>query len=119
MKKVQSRQTPSSFRQKALSDKRTRRARRVRARVKTYDIPRLSVFRSNSGIYAQIIDDIKGITLCSAKGKLKESALVGERIAADAAKKKISRVTYDRGRYLYHGHVKALAEGARKKGLKF
>lgn len=78
---------------------------------------RLSVFRSNRYIYAQVIDDTKGATLVAAKGEL--PLKVGEEIAQKALKKKIKDVVFDRGRYRYHGRVKALAEAARKGGLNF
>lgn len=94
--------------------------------------PRLSVFRSGRQVYAQIIDDIKGVTLASAstldkavKEKIKSgstadaAAEVGKEVAARAVKAGVSEVVFDRGRYLYHGRVKALAEGAREGGLKF
>jgi large subunit ribosomal protein L18 len=96
------------------------------------DRPRLSVFRSLKHIYAQIIDDTRGVTLAAAstrdpdlreaiKGKRKTEAgaLVGEAIARRAQAKGITRVVFDRGGYLYHGRVKALADGARKGGLQF
>tara|TARA_R110002124_G_scaffold212931_2_gene379077 strand:- start:469 stop:822 length:354 start_codon:yes stop_codon:yes gene_type:complete len=102
----------------------------IRKRVKgSAERPRLSVFRSNTSIYAQIIDDIKGITLVSASskdlGEKKESANiaiaseVGKKIAAKAQEAGISAVVFDRNGYLYHGKVKALADGAREGGLKF
>jgi large subunit ribosomal protein L18 len=94
--------------------------------------PRLSVYRSGRQIYAQIIDDIKGVTLASAstldadvKGKLKSGATkdaaehVGKLVAERAKKAGVEKVVFDRGRYLYHGRVKALAEGARAGGLNF
>jgi large subunit ribosomal protein L18 len=90
--------------------------------------PRLAVFRSNTGIYAQLIDDINGNTIVSAssqelksaKGtKVEVSKLVGQKLAEKAKSNGISEVTFDRGGYLYHGRVKALAEGAREGGLKF
>ncbi len=94
--------------------------------------PRLSVFRSGRQIYAQVIDDIKGVTLASAstmdadvKGKLKSGATkdaaeqVGKLVAERAKKAGVEKVVFDRGRYLYHGRVKALAEGARAGGLNF
>ncbi|MFN3301535.1 MAG: 50S ribosomal protein L18 [Patescibacteria group bacterium] len=115
--------------------KRYRRHKRVRAKVfGTKDRPRLSVFRSLKHIYAQIIDDEKGHTLVSAsdfdlKSKIKKEKKkptkveiayqVGELIAKKALEKKIKKVVFDRGGYKYHGRVKALAEGARKKGLIF
>jgi large subunit ribosomal protein L18 len=91
--------------------------------------PRLSVYRSAKVIYAQIIDDQKGKTLVSASSrevkakekmtKVAKAALVGEVLAKKALKANIKAVVFDRGRYPYHGRVKALAEGARKGGLKF
>lgn len=92
--------------------------------------PRLSVFRSNAHIYAQLIDDYAGLTLASASShELTESASdatkvdvskqVGLRLAEKATGAGISQVVFDRGGYLYHGRVKALAEGAREGGLKF
>lgn len=90
---------------------------------------RLSVFRSHRYIYAQIIDDQKGVTLASASEadlkpskkatKTEQARLVGEALAQKALKAKIKKVWFDRGRFRYHGRVKALAEGARKGGLKF
>ncbi len=93
----------------------------------TGETPRLCVFRSNAGIYAQIIDDVKGVTLASASSlelKLKVNNLetakaVGKEIAEKAKKAKIKTVVFDRGGYLYHGRVKALAEAARENGLQF
>ena len=99
---------------------------RVRKNISgTSEIPRLNVYRSNKNIYAQIIDDEKGVTLAEAssmkeKGNnLEVAAKVGKAIAAAAKKKKISKVVFDRGGYLYHGRVKALAEAARENGLEF
>jgi|ERR1051325_1936295 large subunit ribosomal protein L18 len=103
-----------------------RRANRVRARIRGVSVsPRLSVFRSNKYISAQLIDDASGKTLASVnsrslKEKSKKSELakkVGLLIAEKAKKLKIERAVLDRGRYLYHGRVKALAEGAREGGL--
>ncbi len=96
----------------------------------TAAIPRLSVFRSNSDIYAQLIDDVNGSTLAAAsskdksivaqKGKKSEiSKLVGSAIAAKATELGLKEVVFDRGGYLYHGRVKAVADGAREGGLKF
>lgn len=100
--------------------KKLRRHRRVRAKINgTAEIPRLCVFRSNKHIYAQIIDDEKGKTLVSAKDVLAGAGKVGEDIAKSAIEQKISKVVFDRGGYKYHGNVKALADGARKGGLKF
>lgn len=98
------------------------RKRRVRAKVfGTPNRPRLSVFRSNKYIYAQIINDEKGKTLASAGGKatVNEASLVGETLAKKAKVKKITKVVFDKGGYKYHGRVKAVAEGARKGGLEF
>jgi len=78
---------------------------------------RLSVFRSNRYIYAQVIDDKKAVTLTAARGK--SPLKVGEEIAKKALAKKVKDVVFDRGRYRYHGRVKALAEAARKGGLNF
>lgn len=79
--------------------------------------PRISVFRSNKYIYCQIIDDETGKTLVAASGK--QPSQVGRILAQKALKKGIKKVWFDRGRYKYHGRVKALAEEARKGGLKF
>ncbi|WGD33791.1 50S ribosomal protein L18 [Olleya sp. YS] len=91
--------------------------------------PRLTVFRSNKEIYAQIVDDVSGKTLAaassrdkdiSAKGsKVEVAALVGKSIAEKALKAGVETIAFDRGGYLYHGRVKSLAEGAREGGLKF
>jgi large subunit ribosomal protein L18 len=83
------------------------------------NLNRLSVFRSQKYISAQIIDDRVGKTLAASRGKLKTAALVGEDLAKKARAKKVNRVFFDRRSYRYHGHVKELAEGARKGGLKF
>lgn len=110
--------------------KRLRRHLRVRKKVfGTPERPRLSVYRSEKNIYAQIIDDINAVTLVSAsslekdfsaKGGNKEGAkLVGEAIAKKAVEKGLTEVVFDRGGYVYHGRVQALAEGAREAGLKF
>ena len=93
----------------------------------TKEQPRLCVFRSNTHIYAQIVDDFKGETLVagsSLKWKEKQSGQerarkVGEQLALQAKEKQISKVVFDRNGYLYHGRVKALAEGARSEGLVF
>lgn len=102
---------------------------RVRAKVfGTVEVPRLNVFRSNTNIYAQIIDDENGKTLVSAsslelkdsKGSNIEAATkVGEAVALKAVKAGITKVVFDRGGYQYHGRVQALAEAARSKGLEF
>ena len=109
---------------------RLRRHKRVRGKISgTAECPRLNVFRSTKNIYAQIIDDVKGVTLVAASsldkefngnGGNKEAARkVGEMIAKRAAEKGISQVVFDRGGYIFHGRVKELAEGAREGGLKF
>lgn len=104
------------------------RKRRVRAKISgTSKMPRLSVFRSNTHIYGQIIDDLSGKTLVSGsdlkikeKGKKVEIAeKVGEEIAKLALTKKIKKVVFDRNGFAYHGRVKAVADGARKGGLEF
>ena len=116
---------------KADSNKaRLHRHKRVRGKISgTAARPRLNVFRSNKNIYAQIIDDVAGVTLCAAStldaefegnGGNKEAAhKVGELLAKRAADKGISEVVFDRGGYIFHGRVKELAEGAREGGLKF
>lgn len=112
-------------------ERRTRIKNRVRTIVSgTADRPRLSVYRSNKQIYAQIVDDVQGTTLTSASSKAKEisgnqasktekAALVGKLIAEKALAAGITKVVFDRGGYLYHGRVKQLADAARKGGLKF
>jgi len=100
---------------------------RIRKKINgTPDRPRLSIFRSNKNIYAQLIDDVNGLTLASAGsmtlglGSNTESAkAVGKLIAEKAASKNISSAVFDRGGNLYHGRVKALADAAREGGLKF
>ena len=112
---------------KIKKEKRIRRHARIRAKIfGTKDVPRLSVFKSNKHISAQIIDDINSVTLASAhsrevKGKnmMEKSNLLGQSIAAKAKTKKISKVVFDRGGFIYAGNVKALADAARKAGLKF
>ena len=106
---------------------RERRKKRIRAKIfGMSDKPRLSVFRSNKYITAQLIDDSKGVTLAAAtsqnvKGKsvLEKAKAVGSSIAEQAKAKKISTVVFDRGGYLYTGSVAAIADGAREAGLKF
>lgn len=107
-------------------EKRKRRHRRVRAKIKgTAEVPRLCVFRSAKHIYAQLIDDETGKTLASADdSKTKKTGIIaaqeiGKEIAKKAIDQKIKKVVFDRGGYKYHGRVKALAEAARKGGLKF
>jgi large subunit ribosomal protein L18 len=115
------------------SEARIKRHHRVRQKVNgTTDRPRLSVFRSLNHIYAQVIDDLRGHTLVTAstldaeiagesKGKKKtgQAEMVGTLLAKRAVEKGISQVSFDRGGFKYHGRVKALAEAARKGGLKF
>ena len=109
---------------------RLRRHRRVRGKVRgTAERPRLLVFRSNRGIFAQLVDDDAGKTLASAswltlaksfKGdKTEQAAAVGKQLAEGAKKAGVETVVFDRGGYLYHGRVKALADGAREGGLSF
>lgn len=108
-------------------EKRIQRHKRVRSQVKgTGARPRLSVFRSNRHVWAQLIDDETGHTLAAIgtrdlkiTQRTAAAAMAGERIAALAAERKISTVVFDRGGYRYHGIIKAIAEGARKRGLKF
>lgn len=109
---------------------RQKRHVRVRAKISgTTERPRLMVYRSNAHIYAQIVDDEKGVTLCAASsnekgfegiGSNKEAAKkVGAKIAERALAKGIENVVFDRGGYIYHGRVSELASGAREGGLKF
>jgi large subunit ribosomal protein L18 len=109
-------------------ERRERIKKGVRKKINgTTDRPRLSVFRSNTGIYAQIIDDIKGVTIASASstelGKknlnAENSKNVGKKIAEKAIASGVQAIVFDRNGYLYHGNIKALAEGAREGGLKF
>ena len=108
--------------------RRVRIKRGIRRRINgTSDRPRLTVFKSNKGIYAQIIDDTKGHTITAAssmelgesRSNLEVSEAVGKKLAEKAAENGISTIVFDRNGYLYHGKVKALAEGAREGGLKF
>ncbi len=108
---------------------RAKRHRRIRFHLKgTPSRPRLNVFRSNKAIYCQIIDDLAGTTLVAASslelketsgGNIEGARKVGELIAKKALEKGIKQVVFDRGGYLYHGRVKALAEAAREAGLEF
>ena len=113
------------------ADRRKARVRRT-LRARAYGKPRLSVFRSSKQIYAQIIDDVKGVTLVAASSLEKEqiaalktgatvdaAAVIGKLIAERAVKAGIKDVVFDRGGYLYHGRVKALADAAREGGLNF
>ena len=111
-------------------DGRLRRKARIRKKVEgTGERPRVSVFRSNKQISAQVIDDAKGATLltvtslgiqrASEGGKVGTASVVGEALAAACKEKGITQVVFDRNGYIYHGRVKALADGARKGGLNF
>ncbi len=119
---------------KHLQERRSRIKSSIRKKISgTQQHPRLTVYRSLSNIYGQIIDDITGTTLVSVSGlskemkeaiaaaqtKVQKSAIVGEALAKKALAKNIKEVVFDRNGYLYHGRVKALADGARKGGLKF
>ncbi|WP_291866152.1 50S ribosomal protein L18 [Maribacter sp.] len=112
----------------------TQRKYRIRRRIRkvssgTAGRPRLSIFRSNNEIYAQLIDDVKGVTLAAASSRDKDvdskgskteiAGLVGKAIAEKSLKAGVDKVAFDRGGNLYHGRVKSLAEGAREAGLKF
>ena len=117
--------------QKDKNKMRQKRHLRVRMNIAgTASLPRLNVYRSNKHIYAQIIDDEKGVTLVSASSNDKELKLangsnveaakqVGALVAKRALEQSITAVVFDRGGYLYHGRIQALAEGAREAGLKF
>jgi large subunit ribosomal protein L18 len=112
---------------KTKTDLRARRHRRIRGRISgTAERPRLAMFRSNKFVYAQIIDDDKGMTLASAssrdiKGKTmtEDAKIVGERIAKAARQKGVTKVVFDRGGFTYSARVKALADAAREAGLEF
>ena len=115
---------------KSSKQKTQRRAQRVRRRLKKHanGRPRLSVYRSSKNISVQIIDDATGTTLASAStmedkkgkgGNVEAAAKIGKLIAERAKKAKVEEVIFDRGGYLYHGRVKALADAAREAGLKF
>ena len=111
------------------SSRRLRIKRGIRRKISGTDSrPRLSVFKSNTGIYAQLVDDLKGQTLAQASSKelgskantnVAASKEVGKKLAERAVANGVSEVVFDRNGYLYHGNVKALAEGAREGGLKF
>jgi len=103
---------------KKIKSNRSRRQARIRAKISgTSERPRLAVFKSNTAIYAQIIDDIKGVTLASASGA--DALKVGAEIAKSAKTKSLEKVVFDRGGYIYTGKVRALAESAREHGLQF
>lgn len=112
----------------ALSKNQSRKKihRRIRKNIQgTARRPRLSIYRSNRSIYCQLIDDRNGVTLASAQSsasdssKIDQAKQVGKAIAESAKKLNVSAAVFDRGGYLYHGRVKALAEGAREGGLQF
>ena len=119
--------------QKAKHKQQLRRRNHVRRKiVGTAERPRLSVFRSSKHIYAQLIDDLQGVTLAAASskredvrdglpygGNVKAAAVVGQKLAELAKAKGISKAAFDRGHYRYHGRVKALADAARAGGLQF
>ena len=109
---------------------RLKRHKRVRGKISgTPEMPRLNVFRSEANIYAQVIDDVNGVTLASASslakaiegygGNVAAATAVGKLVAERALAKGIENVVFDRGGYLYHGRVQALTDGAREGGLKF
>jgi len=111
-------------------NRRAKIKRRIRKKVSgTAQLPRLTVFRSNKQIYAQLIDDTKGVTLVAASSyknteveklpKIQQAAAVGKLVAAKAIEAGIEKVVFDRNGYLYHGRVKSLADSAREGGLKF
>ncbi|HET9052575.1 MAG TPA: 50S ribosomal protein L18 [Cyclobacteriaceae bacterium] len=116
-----------------MAGKNNERRKRIKAGIRkrlsgTTDRPRLSVFRSNKGIYAQVIDDLKGVTLASASTtelgdkaalNIENSKNVGKKLAEKAIAAGIQTIVFDRNGYLYHGNIKAFAEGAREGGLKF
>lgn len=119
--------------QKRLAQRRERKRHRVRNRVRgTPERPRLTVFRSSLHIYAQIVDDLNGVTLASCStaakdikaaaaygGNVKAATAVGNKLAEVAKAKGVSQVAFDRGHYKFHGRVKALAEAVRKGGIQF
>lgn len=119
--------------QKIKMKRRLRRRNHVRRSiVGTAERPRLSVFRSSKHIYAQLIDDLNGVTLASASsasqmirsslpygGNVKAAKVVGAKLAEVAKEKGIAKAAFDRGHYRYHGRIKALADGAREAGLQF
>ena len=111
------------------ANRRLRRRRRVRAKVRgTAERPRLSVFRSNRGIQAQLIDDVKGHTVAAVNwvegdlkslGRMEQAAKAGQLLAERAKAAGVETCVFDRGGYRYHGKVRALADGAREGGLRF
>ena len=118
------------IKQKDSNKQRIKRHQRIRNKISgTASCPRLNVFRSSKNIYAQIIDDEAGVTLCAASsnekdfteygGNCEAAKKVGEKLAERAKEKGITDVVFDRGGYIYHGRVAALADGAREGGLNF
>ena len=119
--------------QKAKAKRQLRRRRHVRRKITgTSERPRLTVFRSSKHIYAQLIDDLRGVTLASASslrgdvkkdvaygGNIKAAVAVGKKIAEAAKEAGIAKAAFDRGHYRYHGRIKALADAAREGGLQF
>ena len=115
------------IRKESRNETRLIRHKRVRKNISgTKEMPRLNVFRSNNGIYVQVIDDVTGTTLCSSSsrmlkltngGNIEAAKLVGKDIAEKCKQAKINKVVFDRGGYLYHGRVSALADAAREAGL--
>jgi len=116
--------------QKTKHRRRLRRRHHVRKKITgTVERPRLTIFRSSKHIYAQLIDDVKGVTLASVSSQAEESlpyggnkkaaGAVGKKVAQVAKEKGITKVAFDRGHYRYHGRIKALAEAAREGGLQF
>lgn len=110
------------------TEKRARLHKKIRSRVTgTAERPRLAVFRSNRYMYAQLIDDVKQVTVASASDialigkmtKVERASTVGKKLAEEAKKKKITAVVFDRGGFSYRGRVQALADGAREGGLQF
>jgi large subunit ribosomal protein L18 len=115
-----------------MATKKVNRRLRIRKGIRrklsgTTEKPRLSVFKSNKGIYAQIIDDVKGHTIAAASSKevgtsgvnVDTAKEVGKKLAEKAGANGVEKVVFDRGGYLYHGRIKALADGAREGGLNF
>lgn len=117
-----------------MQDQKIVRRTKIRARIRksikgTAERPRLSVYRSNKAIYAQVIDDLKGHTIVAASSresgvdtkstKVEQAQAVGKLLAEKAKAVGVNAVVFDRGGYLYHGRIKALAEGAREAGLQF
>jgi large subunit ribosomal protein L18 len=111
-------------------NRRAKIKRRIRKKVSgTAQLPRLTVFRSNKQIYAQLIDDTNGVTIVAASSykndsaskvtKIEQAAIVGKEVSEKAIKAVIEKVVFDRNGYLYHGRVKSLADSAREGGLKF